>query len=48
MAKASQQYRSPGKCWDAVSEEQDVGKEVGVPSEGTECRFKVCESVTLP
>ena len=33
----------PGSCWDAVSEEQDIGKEVRVPSEGTECRFKVCE-----
>ena len=42
MSKASQQYSSPGSCWDAVSEEQDVGKEVGVPSEGSECRFKVC------
>ena len=30
MAKASQQYSSPSSCWDAVSEEQDIGKEVVV------------------
>ena len=29
--------------WNADSEKHNSGKEVGVPAEGTECRFKVCE-----
>ena len=36
---------SPGSCWDAVSEEQDIGKEVELgflQRVATECRFKVC------
>ena len=44
MAETSQQYCSlAGSCW----KKHDSGKKVGVPAEGTECRFKVCVSGRL-
>ena len=44
MAEASQQYCCHGSGWNADSKKHNnSGKEVRVPAEGTECRFKVCE-----
>ena len=43
MVKTSQQYCSLCSCWNVDSEKHDSGKEVGVPAEGADCRFKLCE-----